>query len=163
LRIEGFTAAELGAKVGISARTVRYYSAERVLPAVTFRGTATRYTREHLVRLAAVRYLQKNSRLSLQGIRSRLDSVAEAEVERLAVTFLPELAPKLPVTPAHTAPLPLPIHDAWHRMQVLPGLEIHLHASAGPEARTLAQTLLASATQGSTYLQTPAFQLPPTT
>lgn len=40
LRLPGFTAAELGAKVGVSARTVRYYTAQHVLPAPQFRGSA---------------------------------------------------------------------------------------------------------------------------
>jgi hypothetical protein len=51
-RVEGMIAAELGAKVGVGARTVRFYTAERLLPSPEFRGAATRYGREHLVCLA---------------------------------------------------------------------------------------------------------------
>jgi DNA-binding transcriptional MerR regulator len=151
LRLDGFTAAELGAKVGVSARTVRYYTAQHVLPSPQFRGSATRYLREHLVHLAAIRALQRERRYSLAAIRSHLTPLSAADLERLAATVLPELAtplaPPLPPAPAQ------PASDAWHRLTLLPGLEIHLHAAASSEVRTLARSIVASVQGGLTSVQ----------
>ncbi len=150
LRLEGFTAAELGAKVGVSARTVRYYTAQRVLPSPQFHGSATRYLREHLVHLAAIRALQRERRYSLSAIRSHLAPLGAAELERLAVTVLPELAAPV-APPAQAAPVapPAPVaSDAWHRLTLLPGLEIHLHAAASGELRALARSIVASVQGG---------------
>jgi DNA-binding transcriptional MerR regulator len=144
LRLEGFTAAELGAKVGVSARTVRYYTAQHVLPAPQFRGAATRYLREHLVHLAAIRYLQRERRCSLDTIRRQLEPLPAADLERLAAALLPELAspPPAPASPAMPA---LPAPDAWYRITILPGLEIHVHAAASAEVQSLARSIVREA------------------
>jgi DNA-binding transcriptional MerR regulator len=104
---EGMTARQLAAKVGVNVRTVRFYTAERVLPAPEFRGAATRYGWMHLLRMAAIRHLQRDKGLSLPSIRRHLESVDAAELERLAVAFLPELgAPAAEaVVAAPTAPV----------------------------------------------------------
>jgi DNA-binding transcriptional MerR regulator len=150
LRLEGFTAAELGAKVGVSARTIRYYTAQHVLPSPHFRGSATRYLREHLVHLAAVRALQRERRYSLAAIRSQLTPLGAADLERLAATVLPELGAPLASPPLpEPASLPAaPASDAWYRLALLPGLEIHLHAAASSEVRTLARSIVANVQGG---------------
>jgi DNA-binding transcriptional MerR regulator len=150
LRLDGFTATELGAKVGVSARTVRFYTAQHVLPAPQFRGSATRYLREHLVHLAAIRALQRERRYSLAAIRSHLTPLGAADIERLAATVLPELAVPLasPALPAPASVPAPPASDAWHRLTLLPGLEIHLHAAASSEVRTLARSIVASVQGG---------------
>ena len=144
LQLEGLTARELGAKVGVTARTVRFYTTERLLPSTTFRGTATRYLRPHLVHLAAVRQLQRVTSLSLAGIRKKLDTTPADEIEKLAAAFLPELAPPAPPSPAAPSLPQLPL-DTWYRLTVVPGLEIHCHATASTEVRALARSLADSA------------------
>jgi DNA-binding transcriptional MerR regulator len=141
LHLEGFTAAELGAKVGVSARTVRYYTAEHVLPPPQFRGSATRYLREHLIHLAAIRYLQREHGLSLAAIRQHLNPLPVPELERLASFILPELAPPPPVPPVSPTPA-RSASDAWHRLTLVPGLEIHLHAAASAEVKAIAQRIV---------------------
>ena len=145
-RLEGFTAAELGAKLGLSTRTVRYYTAQHVLPPPQFRGAATRYLREHLVHLAAIRALQRERRHSLAEIAAALAPLGAVELERLAATVLPELAaPAAPDPPPVAAASPAaPASDAWHRLTLVPGLEIHLHAAASSEVRALARSIVAS-------------------
>lgn len=146
-RVEGWTAAELGSKVGVSARTVRFYTAQGVLPSPEFRGAATRYSRQHLVFMAAIRWLQRERRMSLLGIRQYLQSAANEEVERIAGAFLPELvAAPLPATapegvPAIAASKPI-ASDTWHRVSILPGLEVHWHATANAEVQALACKLV---------------------
>jgi DNA-binding transcriptional MerR regulator len=139
LRLEGFTAAELGAKVGVSARTVRYYTAQHLLPAPQFRGSATRYLREHLVHLAAIRTLQRDRRYSLAAIRRHLASLTAADLEQLASPLLLDLAPVAPAA----APAPS-VTDTWHRLTILPGLEIHLHTAASAEVQALARSVVQS-------------------
>ncbi|HEX3773170.1 MAG TPA: MerR family transcriptional regulator [Polyangiaceae bacterium] len=136
----GFSAAELGAKVGVSARTVRYYTAQRVLPAAVFRGAATRYLREHLIHLAAIRALQRDQRLSLSAIRKQLESLSIEERERLAGILLPELAP--PSSPSAAAPSAPAVNDVWYRLAIVPGLEIHCHAATSPEVQALARAIV---------------------
>ncbi|HEY4103396.1 MAG TPA: MerR family transcriptional regulator [Polyangiaceae bacterium] len=140
LHLEGLSAAELGAKVGVSARTVRYYTAERVLPPAVFRGAATRYLREHLVHLAAIRVLQREQRLSLHAIRNRLESRPAEELERLAATLLPELASPA-VSPAAIPIAPI-VNDVWYRLTIVPGLEIHCHGGTSSEVQALARAVV---------------------
>jgi DNA-binding transcriptional MerR regulator len=147
LRLEGFTAAELGAKVGVSARTVRYYTAQHVLPSPQFRGSATRYLREHLLHLAAIRALQRERRCSLAAIRRELAPLDAAALERLAAKVLPELATPAALAqsqPPTPPPSSLPLTDAWHRLTLVPGLELHVHAAASSEVRALARHVMAS-------------------
>ena len=140
--MEGFTAAELGAKVGVSARTVRFYTAQHLLPAPQFRGAATRYLHEHLLHLAAIRYLQRERRVSLAEIRRQMAPLGAAELEQLAAGMLPELRPA-PAVP-QTAPLApvLSLGETWQRWLIAPGLEVHLHAAASAEVRVLAERVM---------------------
>ena len=156
-RAEGFTAVELGAKVGVSARTVLFYTAQHLLPAPQFRAAATRYSREHLVRLAAVRYLQRERRASLADIRRQLEPLSAAELEQLASAFLPELRGATSALTLTTAPILATVpqspnavtaSDAWQRWVVVPGLEVHLHTAASDEVRALAGRLVLSARDG---------------
>lgn len=145
----GMTARQLAARCGVSVRAVRFYVAERVLPAPKFRGRATRYGQEHLLRLAALRCLQRDKRLSLPIIRRHLEQVDRAELERLAVAFMPELAPAPlptaePAAEASTTQAPPVgnVHDSWQRILLLPGLELHLHCAASSDVRSLAREII---------------------
>jgi DNA-binding transcriptional MerR regulator len=145
-RVEGMTAAELGARVGVSARTVKYYASQGVLPAAVFRGAATRYGHQHLLCLAAIRWLQRERRMSLQAIRLNWSKVSQAELERMAGAFLPELARSaaaatVPPSAEPSNQATLQVSDTWQRFTVVPGLELHLHSSASAEVQRLAREL----------------------
>jgi len=149
LGVEGLTAAELGARVGVGARTVRFYLAERLLPPAVFRGRATRYLREHLLRLAAIRELQRTERLALPALRRRLAALPGGALEQLAEAFLREQGPASTASVAQphiAAPAPAPtgsVAARWQRFTLLPGLELHLSADAGPRALRIANELAA--------------------
>jgi hypothetical protein len=149
--LEGFTATELGARVGVGPRTVRFYLAERLLPPAVFRGRGTRYVREHLIRLAAVRQLQRTERLGMLALRRRLAVLSEAAIEQLAEAFLREhpagatASPALPeaATPV-SAPAPAPsatVAVRWQRLTLLPGLELHLSGEATPDTMRIANEI----------------------
>ena len=143
MHIEGFTAAQLGAQLGVSARTVRYYTAERLLPAPQFRGRATRYLREHLVQLAAIRHLQQGRRLALATIRHRLARLTGPELEQMAFTAFPQLAlPQPALIPRGLTPAePDLVSVRWQHVTVLPGLEIQLRDGAGEAIAAIANEL----------------------
>jgi DNA-binding transcriptional MerR regulator len=156
--VEGLTVKELARKVGVTARVVRYYTAEGLLPRPVLRGSATRYGCGHLLRLAAIRALQQQG-MTLARIRAQLARYDLPAIQKEAAQLLPELGPAEPQTRAHTAlasqpvpsapsPEPLAAHsaanlnDAWHRLTILPGLEVHVHAAASPEVQALARSLV---------------------
>ena len=81
--------------------------------------------------------------MSLPAIRQHFRTVDRAEVERVAAAFLPELAAV--AAPQATLPSAVAVApgDTWQRWSLLPGLEVHLHSSAGTEVRALAQRIAA--------------------
>lgn len=76
---------ELAREAGTSTRTVRYYVQRGLLPAPAFRGKDTSYSREHLVRLKAIRRLQE-AFLPLDAIAVELARRSLEELEALAAT-----------------------------------------------------------------------------
>lgn len=162
---EGFLARDLARLAGISVPTLKRYIKHGLLAPVPFYGTATRYPRDYLVRVLALRYWRAAGTKTLAELRRRLDSVTLPEMETwvlshpLAVETAAELR-KAPTTaapatkqvqvgaPAASATLPheadallqVPA-EAWRRWTLMPGLELHLKADAAPLARNLALRL----------------------
>jgi len=82
--MSGYKLAELANAVGMSPRTVRLYVKQGMLPAPVFRGWATTYSEECLVRLRAIRRLRKEERLGLDEVRRRVAKSSLAELAALA-------------------------------------------------------------------------------
>src|SRR5690606_8102425 len=74
---------ELALRADVSARTVRYYIQQGLLPAPDSRGPGAHYTIEHLERLRLIRRLQREH-LPLAEIRHRMEGLSPADVRRLA-------------------------------------------------------------------------------
>jgi DNA-binding transcriptional MerR regulator len=134
---------ELAKRAGVSARTIRYYVQRGLLPAPEFHGRDTTYNDLHLSRLKAIRKLQERflpldaieqelSRRSTEEIRKLGDSV---EVGRGHHPYRELPAPK-------PAPAP-PAGESWRRIELAPGLEIHLSDRADAMTRSLAEELRA--------------------
>jgi DNA-binding transcriptional MerR regulator len=150
---DSFKLDELAHAAGTSPRTVRYYVQRGLLPGPAFRGKDTAYTREHLVRLRAIRRLQERF-LPLDAIQVELARLGPADLERLAdgkpfTLATEDAAAPLPLPLPHPGPLP---HVApppsssstwtrWTRRELAPGLEIALAEDAPPEARALAEEI----------------------
>src|SRR4051812_27473847 len=79
----GWTLQQLAELSGVAARTIRLYIAHDLLPRPPFLGSATRYQREHLVSLVAIRHLRASERLGLTEIRSRCRSMSSSAIESL--------------------------------------------------------------------------------
>jgi DNA-binding transcriptional MerR regulator len=77
---EDFTLNELTEAAGISARTVRYYIAEGLLPPPAVAGPRSSYSRAHLNRLLLIGKL-KDAFWPLREIRRHLDGMSDSTIE----------------------------------------------------------------------------------
>lgn len=79
---ERYSLTELADLAGVTPRTVRYYLAQGLLPAVGQTGPGSKYDDGHLDRLRLIRRLQAEH-LPLAEIRRRLEMLGDAEIHEL--------------------------------------------------------------------------------
>jgi DNA-binding transcriptional MerR regulator len=77
-----YSLTELADLAGVTPRTVRYYLAGGLLPAVGQTGPGSKYTPGHLARLQLIRRLQAEH-LPLAEIRRRLETLGDDEIRDL--------------------------------------------------------------------------------
>ena len=75
----------LSDKSKVSARTIRYYIQQGLLPAPETRGPGAHYAQEHVDRLRLIRRLQ-GEHLPLSEIRKRIEKLSPQEVKRILAT-----------------------------------------------------------------------------
>lgn len=80
---ERFSLTELADLARVTPRTVRYYLAQGLLPAIGQSGPGSKYDPGHLARLRLIRRLQAEH-LPLAEIRQRLDSLDDDDIRDLA-------------------------------------------------------------------------------
>lgn len=171
-----YTLSELAAASGISARTIRYYTAEGLLPPPGERGRYAIYSVEHLRRLELIGRL-KAAYLPLAAIRERLSAPGE--------TFEPGMPPPIPeassaagfgfrvsaqlgaegmpaarppsqsTATGYAALFPYPDEaepstggesgDLWLRVELAPGVELHLRTPIAAGQRERLDRLIADA------------------
>ncbi len=85
-----YTLTELADLAGVTPRTVRYYLAQGLLPAVGVAGPGAKYDDAHLARLRLIKRLQREHQ-PLAEIRRELDSLDDAQV--LAIEQEPASTP----------------------------------------------------------------------
>lgn len=150
--VHTFKLEELAEKAGTSPRTVRYYVQRGLLPAPEFRGKDTAYAHEHLVRLRAIRRLQAWF-LPLDAIQAELAQRSMDELERIAdgndLTLAASSALAGAMAPPGTRQSST-VHPStrWARIELAPGLELHLAEDASPEIRALAEQIRDQARRG---------------
>jgi DNA-binding transcriptional MerR regulator len=136
--------AEIARLTGFTTRTLRYYVELGLIPGPKSHGPGVRYTREHLVRLLAIKHLRDTEKLRLDAVKRRLAKLSLAEMEALTspAPAAPEPAPPPPDPPAPAALAALPIAYArWDYIELIPGLELRVRSDAGPVLRRLAQEI----------------------
>ena len=109
--------AELG---GVTRRTVRFYVQEGLIPPPLGRGRGRHYTRTHLERLLEVRALQERG-LALDAIRGRL---RHEPIEPAAPPPASDL--ETGTESEAESPLSAEARSSWTRIQITPGLELHV-------------------------------------
>ncbi len=77
-----YSLTELADLAGVTPRTVRYYLAQGLLPAVGQTGPGSKYDAGHLARLRVIRRLQAEH-LPLAEIRRRLETLDDEEIREL--------------------------------------------------------------------------------
>jgi DNA-binding transcriptional MerR regulator len=107
-----YTMADLEKATGLSARTIRFYITQGLLPAARGRGVGATYGPGHLLRLKAIGLL-KQENTPLDQIRQRLEGMRDVE-----------LAAMLDVETA-------PPEDRWRRVMLHPDLELHVRERGG--------------------------------
>ena len=96
---------DLARLADVSRRTVRYYVQEGLIPAPLGVGRGRHYEKRHLDRLLQVRDLQASGR-TLDEIRSTSQSATSLKSSRGKPTA--------------------PERSVWRRLQLAPGLELHV-------------------------------------
>jgi DNA-binding transcriptional MerR regulator len=107
-----YTMADLERETGLSARTIRYYITEGLLPPAKGRGVGATYGPAHLLRLRMVNRF-KEDHLPLDEMKRRLDGLRDAD---LAAMLQVETAPP---------------EDRWRRVMLHPDLELHIREPGG--------------------------------
>jgi DNA-binding transcriptional MerR regulator len=145
-------------------RTIRFYTARGLVDKPTGReAQSALYGYRHLLQILAVKYLQANY-LPLLKIRTLVGNATNRDLEQLMPDIAPATwlhrgitreagrfadRPGLPSSPQTPPGAPggaaAPAEavraqdvdvDAWHRLEVSPGIELHVHAAAlSPEDR----------------------------
>lgn len=159
-----YTFPELVRAAGVTPRTVRYYLERRVLPAAVLRGIHTTYTEDHLICLKAIRRLRTVERLQLEAIRNRLSASSPEQIRSLAgavaldrpgvqtAAIPPGAEPSAPATPANPDPSVAESRETsngqsgsgsqvWERIELLPGLELHVKKASGALVQRLAREI----------------------
>lgn len=115
-----YTMEDLTTAAGVTARTVRYYIAEGLLPPPDGAGPATAYTDAHRNRLLLIGLL-KDAYLPLKEIRRRLAAMSEDEIaEAVAVAGHQRLpSPEDASAPERPQPTPAPSSAAAYIDRVL--------------------------------------------
>jgi DNA-binding transcriptional MerR regulator len=162
---ETYSFGELVRAAETTTRTVRYYLERRVLPRAVLHGMHTTYTEEHLLTLKAIRRLRTLERLPLDAIGKRLAGLSPEALRALAepaaegprgvltVAVPPALgsAPVTQANPERTFAAPSDVASgalprgsggqAWERIELLPGLELHVKSEAGALVQRLAREI----------------------
>ena len=103
--MDAYTIGQIAELGGVSRRTVRYYVQEGLIPPPEGLGRGAHYRREHLDALLRVKAMQEQG-LLLEEIRHAVSSGEP----RAAAAAHPPLTPR----------------SHWTRIEILPGLEIHV-------------------------------------
>ena len=139
---EGVTARDLAHRLGVSRDTIFTWTGRGLLPPVALHGAATRYGASHQLRAKVIAKLRAAG-VPYDDIATAL-AVPDAE---LAAHHFPVAAPAPSPPPPVVVPSsdPLPATSDvphWQRVELLPGLELHVVSSASAFVRRIADEVI---------------------
>ena len=134
---EGLTARDLAQQLGVSRDTIFTWTERGLLPPVAFHGTATRYGATHLLRAKVIAKLRRDG-VAYDDIAPAL-AVSDDELLRRDAPPPPPAAPVVPVA----EPTPTPATPLWQRIELIPGLELHVVSPASEFVRRTADEVIA--------------------
>ena len=148
---------ELSDRAGVTPRTVRYYIQQGLLRSPGTPGPGAKYDEGHLGRLRLIRRLQREH-LPLSEIRRRLESLGDAEVQRLleeprapapasAVDYVRSVLQEPPqlfaaAMAAPSEPPPGADRSQWDRITLAPDLELHVRRPLSRGQNKMVEKLL---------------------
>ncbi len=144
------TLEELCDRTGESRRTVRFYILNGLLSGPLGQGPAARYPPAHAVRLKAIRHLQEEG-LQLSRIREELQGLDESQLRRRVrdALGLGRSGRKADLLATHAPQLSLLAESPegwtrsqWERIELEPGVELHLLRPANTAVNRRIQKLL---------------------
>lgn len=115
-----YTISDVMTKTGISKRTVHYYIARGLIPPAMRDGDGFFYTNEHIARIEYIRWLAAKH-ISLQGIAYQMQDKTLAQLEA-------DMRADTPVGDYFNVVKEQKIPAPYLRVDVLPGLEMHMSA-----------------------------------
>lgn len=89
---EQFSIRELAQKADVTARTIRYYTTEGLLPPPNTNGRYALYTHEHVQRLQLIARL-KEAYLPLNEIKAQMEQLTSKQVQQLLAEYDQHTAP----------------------------------------------------------------------
>lgn len=148
---------ELCALLGVRPRTLRSWIRAGLVPRPPFRGRATEYSDAAVLRAQAVAALRREN-LPIALVRRQVSRATPDELRAIAGIAPPPapapvvIAPPPPPPPEpepEPAPPPAevsaaPPGAAWRRIELVPGLELHVREDAGPLALRIASDIAAA-------------------
>lgn len=140
---DAITMDELCTATGESARTVRFYIVNGLLGGPTGSGPAARYPASNVDRLRIIRTLQDQG-VQLSRIREVLEGRAAVDAlasSRPAKGGLPSPSVE-PAPVASTGEVATPGRSQWDRMELEPGVELHVRRPLGVAANRRVRRLI---------------------
>ncbi len=153
--LRSYSPRQIASAAGVSLRTISVWRRSGLLATVPNRGPATRYSEAERARVIEIQRLRRGG-LMLHEIRQRfadLEAQKAAAVQKAAPP--PETKPPAP-EPTTSGPAGPPATagagpiapattscpgEAWQRVALLPGLELHVHAGGGPLVERIAREI----------------------
>ena len=130
----GLTISEVEARFGLTRRVIHSWIAGGLIGPPSRHGPRSLYNEAQVLRIEVIQKL-RTQRMGLRAIKRWLLSATRDQVE--AIVRPP--APVAPVAPVATTLGPR--GDRWERVALLPGLELHVRADAGPLVMRLASEI----------------------
>jgi len=141
--VKTYSMNELMELTKLTARTVRNYTALGLIPKPRFAGAVTRYPRETLGKLVAIRTWQRNQKLKMPALQRTLreddqdwDAWAD-DVDPVPVEAVPIAQP----TPVVTAGAGLEFGEKWVQVPLIPGLMLMMRDGATEMTASVAREI----------------------